>query len=148
MESKDMMKLSRREILAWLKSSSRVNIINWRDSPVRSGNNVLFKAAHHSSMQPGQVIDIQEFWDIPKGERCTIVGPPRNSRKRFALIQYWPFYYGKNVVLPDPGEYCHISHALKEVSNSAVLEWISNQAVVSPCFIFHIDTIQQGLFTC
>jgi hypothetical protein len=148
MESKDMMKLSRSEILARLKASSRVNIINWRGNAIRSGDNVLFKAAHHSSMQPGQVIDIQEFRDIPKRERCSIVGPPRNRRERFVLIRYRPFLYGKNVVLPDPVEYCHISHALKEVADSVVLEWVSDHSVVSPCFIFHIDTIQEGMFTC
>jgi hypothetical protein len=34
------------------------------------------------------------------------------------------------------------------VADSVILEWVSDQAVLFPCFIFHIDAIQQGLFTC
>jgi hypothetical protein len=32
--------------------------------------------------------------------------------------------------------------------DTLVLEWIQWNLVISPCFIFHIDTIQGGLFTC
>jgi hypothetical protein len=37
---------------------------------------------------------------------------------------------------------------MKEVTDTLNLEWVAWNYVVSPCFIFHIDTVQRGIFTC
>jgi hypothetical protein len=37
---------------------------------------------------------------------------------------------------------------VKEVADSLEVEWINGRNVISPCFIFHVKTIQRGTFSC
>jgi hypothetical protein len=59
-----MVILSRKEISCRLRKSSRDNCVNWRGSPLRSGDNVIFK--NEGSYLSGQIIDIQDLRDVPQ----------------------------------------------------------------------------------
>lgn len=141
-------KLSRGEILGRLEESSRDNCIDWRGSPIRAGDNVVFRLSDKKPLQAGQIIDIQDFRDIRKAERSAISTKPRNGRDRMVLIRHRCIVGGKDAPPPDLVRYCQLPDSLREVADTVDLEWIPSIAVTSPCFIFHADTIQRGLFTC
>jgi hypothetical protein len=73
---------------------------------------------------------------------------PKNARTRMVLIRHMEVLLGKEVRRPDPTAYDLISDSLKEVAETLILEWTPAISVTSPCFIFHIDTIQKGLVPC
>lgn len=141
-------KLSRGEIWGRLEESSRDNCIDWRGSPLRSEDNVVFRMNDKRPLQAGQIIDIQDYRDIRKAERLAISTKPRKGKDRMVLIRHRSILSGKEAPLPDSVRYCLLPDSLKEVVNTVELEWIPSIAVTSPCFIFHADTIQKGLFTC
>lgn len=142
------MKITRTEILGRLGQSSRVNCLDWRGSPIRSGDNVMIRLNEKKPLQPGQIIDIQDYRDIRKAERMAISSKPKNGRERMVLIRHRRILSGKEAPPRDSVHYCQVPDSLKEVTDTVDLEWVPSSAVMSPCFIFHADTIQRGLFTC
>jgi hypothetical protein len=142
------MKLSRKDIQQRLRELSRDNCINWRGSAIRSGDNVLCLAHDRAAPLPCQIIDIQDYRDIGKKERASISNKPKDLRTRMVLIRHREVLCGKDVRAPDCTKYFHVPECLKEVVDTVILEWIPAFAVSSPCFIFHVDSIQKGLFTC
>jgi hypothetical protein len=97
---------------------------------------------------PGQIIDIQDYRDISKMERSCISVEPKCGRTRMVLIQVRGFLKGREVNLPNPVQYSHVPDSVKEVADSLKVEWINGRNVISPCLIFHIETIQCGTFSC
>jgi hypothetical protein len=144
-----MVFLSRKDIMSRLRESSRDNCINWRGSPLRSGDNVMFLSRNpslHGSL-PGQIIDIQDYRDIPNRELSDVDVLSKNGRTRMILIRHRSLFKGKGATNLDPVQYSQIPDGMKEVVDTLELEWVQWNFVLSPCFIFHADTIQRGLFT-
>jgi hypothetical protein len=141
------MKPSRGEILSRLEASSRDNCINWRGSPIRSGDNILFEG-NNGIGTPGQIIDIVDYRDIPKAERCSICPKPADGKTRMVLIRHRPFVKRKEVNLPDPVQYSSVSESTLEVADSVEVEWLPYNNVLGICFIFHIDTVQRESIPC
>jgi hypothetical protein len=139
---------TRKEISSRLRLSLRDNCINWRGAAIRSGDNVIFKAKSDGCCQPGQIIDIQDYRDIPRNEVQSVTLTPKDDRMRYILIRHRSFVNSKDCPSPDPVQYCHLPDDMKEDADTLELEWVEWNLVVSPCFIFHVDTVQRGSFTC
>jgi hypothetical protein len=138
------MKLSKLEISKRLLESSRDNCINWRGAALRSGDNVLLQPADgHGCPFVGQLIDVRDGAAIPKGEIDRRKW--RKLPKRMALVRWLPFVEESDSSRPAAGDNCHLPYSMKEVSQSTMVEWISVEAVLNICFVFHIDAIQKGL---
>lgn len=143
-----MVILSRKEISSRLRKSSRDNCINWRGSALRSGDNVIFKTMTVDCYIPGQIIDIQDWRDVPRKELESSFVCPKDDRTRMILIRHRSILNNNDRLPLDSAQYCHVPDNMKEVADTLVLEWVLWNCVASPCFIFHIDTIQRGIFTC
>jgi hypothetical protein len=109
---------------------------------------VVFRWNDQTPLCPAQIIDIQDFRDIRKAERLEIDSKPTNGKERMVLIRHRCILSCKDVPLPDCIRHCFLPDSLNEVADTVELEWIPASAISSPCFIFHADTIQRGLFTC
>lgn len=131
-----------------LRMSSRENCINWRGSVLRSGDNVIFMSKTESRSLPGQIIDIQDYRDVPNKERPFVLNVRKHGRTRMILMRHRRILKGKEIPPIDPFLYCHIPEGIEEVVDTLELEWVQWNFVISPCFIFHADTLQRGLFTC
>jgi hypothetical protein len=142
------MKLSKGELSLRLQNSSRDNCINWRGAVLRTGDNVVYKAKHQRQSIVGQIIDIKEQGRIPKGERSLVESPGKIQSTRMVLMRIRSGIDDRNVRRPDPMEYCHVGDTLKELVDSYECEWVPATAVINICFVFHIDSIQKGLFSC
>jgi hypothetical protein len=142
------MKLSKGELSLRLQNSSRDNCINWRGAVLRTGDNVVYKAKHQRQLIVGQIIDIKEQGRIPKGERSLVESPGKIQSTRMVLMRIRSGIDDRNVRRPDPMEYCHVGDTLKELVDSYECEWVPATAVINICFVFHIDSIQKGLFSC
>jgi hypothetical protein len=139
---------SRKEISSRLKQSSRDNCVNWRGSALRSGDNVIFRTKTDGGYIPGQIIDIKDYRDVPRKELESPFVIPKDDRTRMILIRHRTIVNIKNSHPLESARYCHVPDSMNEVADTLLLEWVLWNSVVSPCFIFHIDTIQRGLFTC
>jgi hypothetical protein len=142
------MKLGKAELERRLHNSCRDNCINWRGAAIRSGDNVVFQAKHHGSPFVGQLIDVRDHDSIPKSERDSIRTKGKNRFTRMALVRLRPFVEESDAPRPQVGDNCHLPYSMKEVSESSNVEWIPAKAMVSICFIFHMDVIQKGLVSC
>jgi hypothetical protein len=139
---------SSKQIKARLRQSSRENCVNWRGSPLRSGDNVLFLSLPDDNIIPGQIIDIQDYRDIPEDELDSVTLAPKDLRSRMVLIRHRKFASSKERRPLDQKLFCHVPDGMQEVIESVVIEWVQWKSIVSPCFIFHVDAVQRGSFTC
>lgn len=142
------MKLSKGEIALRLQNSSRNNCINWRGAVLRTGDNVIYKAKHHGKSHVGLLLDISDQGCIPKGELATVESRGKTPRTRMVLVRMRCEIDRRSTRRPDPMEYCHVGDSMKELVESYDCEWVPATSVINICFIFHIDSIQKGLFSC
>lgn len=115
---------------------------------LRTGDNVVYKAKHHRQSIVGQILDITDQGRIPKGECSFVDSPGKTPRTRMVLMRMRLELDERKIRRPDPMEYCHVGDTMKEVVDSYECEWVPATAVINICFIFHIDSIQKGLFSC
>jgi hypothetical protein len=142
------MKLSKGDIALRLQNSSRDFCINWRGAVLRTGDNVVYRAKHHRQSLVGQIVDITEQGHIPKGERSSVESPGKTPATRMALMRIRSEVQSRTIRRPDPIEYCHVGDTTKELMETYNCEWVPVTAVTNICFIFHIDSIQKGQFSC
>jgi hypothetical protein len=142
------MKLSKAELERRLFGSSRDICINWRGAPLRTGDNLLFQAAHHTFPMVGQLIDLSNQDSIPSSEKQFIATKGSKSGSRMALVRLRRFVEEKHAPRPSAAECFHLPYGMKEVAETLLLEWIPVEAISNICFIFHIDLIQKGLVSC
>jgi hypothetical protein len=142
------MKLSKVEIERRLLFSSRDNCINWRGSPLRSGDHVLIQRKGETKSTVGQLIDLKVAAAIPEGESPSTPRNGKNGLKRMAFVRLYPYADENCPALPHGGEMCHLPYSMKEVCQSTLVEWIPVETVVNICFIFHVDLIQMGHVSC
>jgi hypothetical protein len=115
---------SRKEISSRLKKSSQDNCINWRGSPLRSGDNVIFQNKSGGGYLSGQIIDIQDCRDVPPKELFSSFAVPKDKRMWMVLIRHRCMVNSNDCWPPDPMQYCYGPYNMKEVADTLLPEWV------------------------
>ena len=116
---------------------------------IRSGDYVRYQVTnHHKMLLVGQIIAIADLEQIPRAERRACVDARGNGDDRMVLIRHFKFPRANSVARPNSANYPNISASLREVVQTNNLEWIRVANVRSIAFVFHIETINQGVNNC
>jgi hypothetical protein len=100
----------------------------------------------------GQILDIADYRDIIHCEISEILmkrtlGHAPSPTEQFVLIRRMPFFHRRDFV-KDARDYPMVASSLREVQKSSVCHWHAVEHIKSIAFVFHIEDINDGRYSC
>jgi hypothetical protein len=98
----------------------------------------------------GQILDIADFRDVPdceKGSRMKKMVVPPPAKAQYVLIRQMPLLEHRNIV-EDEKNFPYVASSQGEVQISASYHWHDVKHIKCIAFVFHIDHVNEGRYSC